>query len=323
LIDSSSKILVTGVKGFIGSYFAKYVIENFKKVSVVGIARNSDQKHLVRIEPILNNPRFRLYYTDFAKDDLSEVMEDVDYVFHFGAKTHVDHSIRDPEPFIQSNIIGTYRILEAERINAKNLKLHFQVSTDEVYGSILDGAHKEDVTLNPTNPYSATKTAGDMLCISYYNTYGLPIIITRAENNYGPWQHPQKVMGVFIKKAMNDEPLPVYGDGKHSRMWIHVRDHVRGIIHLVTEGKIGEIYNIGAGNNLQNLELAEKILETLHKPNGSIEFITDDKIRPGHDRRYALDTTKIRATGWKPIVPLDKGLTETINWYKNNLEWFL
>lgn len=323
MMDSNIKILVTGCKGFIGSYFCKYVVENFKKVSVVGVARNTNQKHLARIEPILKNPRFNLYYADFAKDCLSDVIEDIDYVFHFGALTFVDYSIRDPGPFIQSNVVGTYRILEAERINAKNLKCHFQISTDEVYGAILSGAYKEDAPLNPTNPYSATKAAGDMLCLSYYNTYGLPIIITRTENNYGPWQHPQKVMGVFTKKALNNESLPVYGDGKHSRMWLHVKDHVRGIIHLASEGKIGEIYHIAGSKELTTLELAEKVLGTLGKPKNLIEFVPDEKIRPGHDRRYALNTEKIRATGWKPIVPLEEGLTETINWYKNHPEWFL
>ena len=177
-----TKFLVTGVLGFIGSYFTKYAIKNYPDISVVGVARNTNQKHLARILEIAGNPRFTLHYADFAKDDLSEVFEGVEYVCHFGAKTFVDYSIRDPAPFIQSNVVGTYRILEAERVNAKNLKMHFQISTDEVYGSILSGAYKEDSPLNPTNPYSATKAAADMLALSYFNTYKLPVIITRTES---------------------------------------------------------------------------------------------------------------------------------------------
>lgn len=317
------KFLVTGVKGFIGSYFARYVIKNYPDVSIVGIARDSNQKHLARIQEILDNPRFHLYLADFAKDDLSEVMEDVEYVFHFGAKTFVDHSIRDPAPFIESNVVGTYRILEAERVNAKKLKMHFQISTDEVYGAILSGAYKEDAPLNPTNPYSATKAAADMLCLSYYNTYKLPIIITRTENNYGPFQHPQKVMPVFTRKALANEPLPVYGDGKHSRMWLHVEDHVRGVLHLMEHGEAGEIYHIAGEQELQNLELAKRILRILGKPEDMIEFVPDFNIRPGHDRRYALDTTKIRATGWEPTISLDEGIKQTVEWYRDNSWWFL
>lgn len=317
------KMLVTGCVGFIGSYFCKYVLKNCADASIVGIARNTNQKHLTRIKEILGNPRFSLYYADFAEDDLSEVFEDTEYVFHFGAKTFVDHSIRDPQPFIQSNVVGTYRILEAERVNAKNLKMHFQISTDEVYGAILQGAYKEDAPLNPTNPYSATKAAGDMLAISYFNTYKLPVIITRTENNYGPFQHPQKVIPVFVRKALANEPLPVYGDGKHSRMWLHCEDHCRALLHLMEHGKAGEIYHVAGHQELQNLELAKRILRILGKPESLIAFVPDYNIRPGHDRRYALNVDKLTATGWMPRYSLDEGLRQTVNWYKYNTWWFL
>lgn len=317
------KFLVTGVCGFIGSYFAKYVIENYPATSIVGVTRDSSQKHYERLKPVLGNHRFHLHKADFAQDDLSEVLEDVEYVIHFGAKTFVDHSIRNPGPFIQSNVVGTYRLLEAERMNAKHLKLHVQISTDEVYGSILQGQYKETAPLNPTNPYSATKAAGDMLALSYHHTYGLPIIITRTENNYGPYQHPQKAIPTFTRMALEDKPLPVYGDGKHSRMWLHVADHVAGILHLLLDGKVGEIYHIAGEQELQNLELAKRILQILHKPTDLITFVPDANIRPGHDRRYALDTTKIRATGWKPMVPLNVGLEKTVEWYQDHPEWFL
>jgi len=318
-----TKFLVTGVLGFIGSYFCKYVIETFpESPSIVGIARNTNQKHLARIQPILGNPRFRLYYADFAKDDLSEAFEDVDYVFHFGAKTFVNHSIRAPEPFIESNVVGTYRMLEEAR-KCKSLKLYFQISTDEVYGSILEGSYREDASLNPTNPYSATKAAGDMLVISYFNTYKLPVIITRTENNYGPYQHPQKVIPTFVRKALANEPLPVYGDGKHRRMWLHVEDHVRAILHLMQHGKVGEIYHIAGEQELENLELAKMVLRNLGKSEDLITFVADFNIRPGHDRRYALNVEKLRATGWKPEFSLEDGLGWTILWYKQNEWWFL
>ena len=316
------RFLVTGVLGFIGSYFAKYTIKNYPKVSIVGIARNTNQKHLARIKEIIEHSRFRLHYADFAKDDLSEVFEDIDYVIHFGAKTFVDHSIRKPDPFIQSNVVGTFKILEECR-QSKRLKMHFQISTDEVYGAILKGSYKEDAPLNPTNPYSATKAAGDMLAISYYNTYKLPVIITRTENNYGPYQHPQKVMPVFVRKALDNEPLPVYGDGKHRRMWLHVEDHCQAVLHLMEHGETGEIYHIAGEQELENLELAKRILRILGKPEDLIKFIPDFDIRPGHDRRYALNVEKLRATGWTPKYSLDEGLKQAVEWYKNNQWWYL
>lgn len=316
------KFLVTGILGFIGSYFAKYVIRNYPDVSVVGVARNTNQKHLARIKGILGCPRFSLHYADFAKDDLSEVFEDIDYVFHFGAKTFVDHSIRNPDPFIQSNVVGTFKILEECR-QSKQLKMHFQISTDEVYGAILSGSYMEDAPLNPTNPYAATKAAGDMLAVSYYNTYKLPVIITRTENNYGPYQHPQKVMPVFVKKALADEPLPVYGDGKHRRMWLHVIDHCTAVLHLMKHGSPGEIYHIAGEQELENLELAKRILRILGKPEDLIRFVPDFNIRPGHDRRYALNVEKLKAIGWKPKYSLDEGLKQAVEWYKNHPEWSL
>ena len=244
---------------------------------------------------------------------------------NFAAKTFVDHSIKDPRPFIYSNLVGTYNLLEQARFY--KTKLYFQVSTDEVYGAILDGSYKEDSRLNPTNPYAATKAAADVLTLSYWNTYGLPAIITRTENNYGPMQHPQKAMPVFVKAALEGRKLPVYGDGKHRRMWLHVRDHCEAITHLIEkffDNKIGagEIYHVAGEQELENIELARKILRILGKPEDQIQLIDDRNIRPGHDRRYALDTTKLKSTGWKPKISLDEGLKEVVNWYKDN-DWWL
>lgn len=314
------RLLVTGVLGFIGSHFARHVLNNFADVSVVGIARNTDQRALRRINDIIKHPSFRLSYCDIATGDVTEVFEDIDYAVNFAAKTFVDHSIRDPGPFIQSNIVGTYRLLEEAR-KSRRLKKMVQISTDEVYGAILDGAYREDAPLRPSNPYAAAKAAGDMLSLAYYNTYGVPVLITRTENNYGPFQHPQKVFPTFVRKALAGESLPVYGDGKHRRMWLYVDDHCRAIMHLLEHGNIGEIYHIAGEEELENLELAKWILQILGKSEEQIAFIDDFDIRPGHDRRYALDVTKLRDTGWKPEYPLREGIVKTVEWYRDNQWW--
>lgn len=312
------KLLVTGVLGFIGSHFAKYILRNSGKVFVVGTARNSDQKALQRIVEIRDSKRFQLIYADLA-GDISGLVEGIDVVINFAAKTFVDHSIKDPAPFIRSNIVGTYNLLEQAR--KYKPKLFFQIGTDEVYGGILSGFYKEDAPLNPGNPYSSTKAAQDMMVLAYHNTYGLPIIITRTENNYGSFQHPQKVLPVFVKKALRNDPLPVYGDGKHKRMWLRVEDHCAAIWHLIQKGIVEEIYHVAGKQELENVELARIVLRTLDKSEDLIEFIPDHDIRPGHDRRYALDTTKIQKTGWSPKYTLEEGLKEVISWYANHPEW--
>lgn len=317
-----SKFLVTGALGFIGSYFVKYVLNNIDDALVVGVNRNSDQKNLKRLENISENPRFKMIYCDIAKDDVTELFEDIDYVVNFAAKTFVDHSIRTPEPFIQSNIIGTFRLLEEAR-KYKNLQRFLQISTDEIYGSILHGSFKENAPLNPTNPYSAAKASADMLAVSYYNTYNLPIIITRTVNNYGPFQHIQKAIPTFINKSLNNQPIPIYGDGKHKRMWIHVEDHCRAILHLLEHGKDGNIYHISSEEELENLELAKWILRYMGKDENNIEFINDFDARPGHDRRYALDIEKIKNLGWKSKYSFDEGFKKTVDWYLQNLWWLI
>jgi len=314
------KFLVTGALGFIGSYFAKYMLNKHEDIEVVGLSRNTNQKNKKRIEPLENDKRFSMYYADFSKDDITDAFNNVDVVVHFGAKTFVDYSIRNPDPFIQSNIVGTYKILEEVR-NSRSVKNYFQVSTDEVYGSILNGAYKEDARPNPTNPYAATKMAADALVISYHNSYGLNTIITRTENNYGEYQGVEKVFPVFVKKALMNEPLPVYGDGQHRRMWLYVEDHCRAIEHLLEHGKSGEIYHVAGEEELMNIELAEKILELLGKPKDMIKLVPDWNIRPGHDRRYALDCEKIRATGWEPKWSIEEGFKKTIDWYIKNKWW--
>jgi dTDP-glucose 4,6-dehydratase len=295
-------------------------------MEVIGLARHSDQKNLARLQPIMDGeegeyfPNFKMIYGDLNDGNLTEALEGVDIVFNFAAKTFVDHSVRDPKPFIESNIIGTYNLLEAVRKNP--VSLFVQISTDEVYGACQGEAHKEDSPLNPTNPYSSTKAAADVMCQGYSETFGIPMLITRTENNYGPYQHPQKVIPVFVKKALADQKLPMYGDGKQRRMWLRVEDHCDAIWHLVSRGETG-IYHIAGGDEMENIELAKLILDTLGKPHSLIEHIDDSKIRPNHDSAYALNTDKLRATGWSPKFDSRGGIVDTVSWFAQNKWWLI
>jgi len=311
------RILVTGVLGFIGSHFVKYTLENKPEVYIIGFSRNSSQKNLLRLEGYLKNKNFELIFGDLT-EDISGLLENIDIVINFAAKTFVDHSIKDPKPFIKSNIFGTYDLLEQAR--KYKTSLFIQISTDEVYGAILEGSYKEDSRLNPTNIYAATKAAADCLVMSYGNTYKLPYIITRTENNFGSFQHPQKVFPTFVRKALLNGKLPIYGDGLHTRQWLRVEDHCSGIWHLIENNARG-IYHIAGEQELQNLELAKRILRILDKSEDLIEFIPDFDIRPGHDRRYALDCSKLRSLGWQPKYNLENGIREVVEWYAKNQWW--
>ncbi len=316
------KILVTGCLGFIGSYFVRYVLHNYMDIEVIGINRNSNTKNRKRLQETWDDPRFNMYYADFAKDNITEAFQNVDSVVHFGAKTFVDYSIKDPSPFIESNIVGTYKVLEEVR-KSRTVEKYLQVSTDEVYGSILEGAYKEDSRPNPTNPYAATKMAADSLVLSYHNSYGIDTIITRTENNYGPYQGVEKVFPVFVKKALKNELLPVYGDGLHRRMWLYVEDHCSAIMHLLKVGKSGEIYHVAGEEEMTNIELAQRILFLCGRPNNKYKLVPDHNIRPGHDRRYALNCEKIHATGWKAKWNIEKGFKKAVKWYIDNKWWFM
>ena len=317
-----TKILVTGVLGFIGSHFVRYVLQNYDDVSIVGINRFSNQKNLKRLENAWTDKRFSMYYADFARDPITDAFQDVDYVVHFGGKTFVDYSITDPAPFIESNVVGTFRMLEEAR-RSRTLKKYVQISTDEVYGAILSGKYTEDSRPNPTNPYAASKMGADALTLAYHHTYGLNTIITRTENNYGEYQGREKVFPTFIRKALNNEPLPVYGDGKHRRMWLYVEDHCSAIMHLIEHGKSGEVYHVAGEQELENIELAKTILMFVGKPENMFALVPDFNIRPGHDRRYALDCEKIKATGWEAKWSLEKGFKKTVEWYVENKWWFM
>lgn len=319
------RILVTGATGFIASHFIKYTRKNIKNTHIVGLVRTLNSKNSMRLEDEDVNS-MEVTVGDLT-GDISGLLENIDVVVNFAAKTFVDHSIKDPEPFVKSNILGTYNLLEQARMY--KTPLFVQVSTDEVYGSIMEGAYKEDARLNPTNPYSSTKAAADMLVVSYGNTYGQPYIITRTENNYGFYQHPQKVFPNFVGKALRGELLPVYGDGKHKRMWLRVEDHCSAIWYLINEhfappmGHLpaNGIYHVAGEQELENLELAKMILRILGKPEDSIKLIDDHNIRPGHDRRYALDVSKLKELGWNPKYDLESGIEEVVKWYRDNLWW--
>ena len=314
------KVLVTGCYGFIPSYLIKELLD--AEYQVVGFGRCTDQRNLARLHSVKNHPNLRIVHGDL-NGDISGLLEGCDVVVHAAAKTFVDHSILDPEPFIQSNIIGTYRMLEQARMYQP--RLYIQVSTDEVYGQILTGSYKEDAPLNPRNPYASAKAASDLLALSYFTTYKLPVIVTRTENNCGPYQHPQKAFPVFVKKALAGESIPVYGDGGHSRMWLYVADHCGAIMNLITDGIPGNIYHVAGEQELTNLQLARWVLKLCGKADTQITFIPDEKIRPGHDRRYSLSSEKIRSApvNWKPQYDLEKTITETVNWYKDNPWWLV
>jgi dTDP-glucose 4,6-dehydratase len=341
------KILVTGAHGFIGSHFVKYVIAKTDH-SVVAFTRDSDQRNVDRLcLSSEERPRIRLVHGDLTKG-ISGLTEGCDAVVNFAAKTFVDHSIRDPWPFIEANVIGTYHLLEDVRKNG--VKYFIQISTDEVYGSILEGAYKEDARLNPTNPYAASKAGADALVISYANTFGMWTAITRTENNYGPWQGPQKAFPTFVRALLKGEKIPVYGDGKHRRQWLWVDDHCSAVLtllhrasgHYKRDGSkpfepipSGQIFHVAGSQELENLELAKRIIaaydEKLNQGEANtdpdewwkrrIYFMDDHNVRPGHDRRYALHCDKMRALGWKPEVGLTKGIQMAVDWYVDNKWW--
>jgi dTDP-glucose 4,6-dehydratase len=341
------RILVTGVTGFIGSHFAKQALRDLEKVQVIGLARNSDQKNLSRISTVhewewspIKDPRFQLIYGDLCdKNAVSGLCEGIDVVVNFAAKTFVDHSLKDCRPFLESNVIGAMNLMDDAR--RYGVKRFVQVSTDEVYGQILTGAYKEDATLNPRNPYAWSKACADLYAIQLERTYGFPVIITRTENNFGGWQHRQKAIPTFVRAALANEPLPVYGDGLHVRCWLHVEEHCRAIWHLIqksfeekmelkSEGEsayfngrllLGEVFHIAGEEELTNLELARIILRTLGKPEDMIRHVPDHDVRPGHDRRYALDCSKLKATGFTIKQDLLEKLAETVKWYEANQEW--
>ena len=316
-----TKLLVTGGTGFIGSNFIHYVLRNHDDLELTNLDKLTYAGNLENLHDIEDDGRYRLIRGDIADRDLIHkvLSNHFDIIVNFAAESHVDRSIMDPSPFIKTNVEGTQVLLEGAKQHGVGLFL--QVSTDEVYGSLgAEGKFSEESPLLPNSPYAASKAAADFLCHAYYHTYGLPVIITRSSNNYGPFQFPEKLIPLAITNALEDKPIPIYGDGRNVRDWIHVDDNCCALDVIIQEGRIGEIYNIGGSDERTNLELVRMILAILGKPDSLTTFVTD---RLGHDYRYALDITKIdRELGWRPDYPFDEALKDTVNWYIEHESWW-
>jgi len=313
------KLFVTGGAGFIGSNFIRYVLHPQNSHTIVNYDKLTYAGNLANLHSIAQHPGYRFVKGDICDPITAEAaMRGCDAVIHFAAESHVDRSIYEPAPVIQTNVTGTFTLLEVARKLAVSRFVH--ISTDEVYGDIAAGAHaSEDSPLQPSSPYSASKAASDLLVRSYVRTYKFPALITRSSNNYGPYQFPEKFLPLMITNALYDKPLPIYGDGKQQRDWLHVEDNCRGILAVLKRGRIGEVYNIGGSHVEENLAMAQCLLRLTGKPESLLSYVSD---RPGHDRRYALNSKKIESElGWKPEISLGDGVRQTIEWYKTNSKW--
>jgi dTDP-glucose 4,6-dehydratase len=320
------RYLVTGGAGFIGSNFVRYLflkygedaqVVNLDKLTYAGIRENLGEYE--------GKPNYRFVHGDIAKpEDAAEAYKGVDgsgvdVVVNFAAETHVDRSLMEAGTFIETDVHGVLVLLEEARKHAPRLKRFIQISTDEVYGSIDTGSFNENDPLNPRNPYSASKAGGDRMAYAYSQTYGLPVIVTRASNNFGPWQYPEKLIPLFVTNAIDDQPLPLYGDGRNVRDWLYVEDHCAAVDFLIEHGVDGETYNIGGGNERENRDITRKILELTGKPDTLIKRVAD---RQGHDRRYSIDMSKVESMGFRCATNFDDALRRTVQWYAENEPWW-
>jgi dTDP-glucose 4,6-dehydratase len=313
-------LLITGGAGFIGSNFVHHVLSKYPDCRVVVYDKLTYAGNLNNLLDVADDPRYSFVRGDICDRELvSQVVREheIDAIVNFAAETHVDRSILSAGSFIQTDVYGTHVLLEVVREFGLRRMLH--VSTDEVYGSITGASSLETDNLLPNSPYSASKAGGDLMCRAYHVTYGVPVVITRGSNNFGPYQYPEKVVPLFITNALDDKPLPLYGDGLNVRDWLYVLDHCEAIDLMLREGQDGEIYNVGADRELTNLELTETILDLVGKPRSLIQFVED---RPGHDRRYSLDSSKIRALGWRARRRFEEALEGTVRWYSENRWWW-
>ncbi len=313
-------ILVTGGAGFIGSNFVHYMIHTHPEYNLIVYDKLTYAGNLNNLLDVHDEPRYRFVRGDIAdKRAVEQAIREhqIDTIVNFAAESHVDRSILQPDAFIHTDVVGTYVLLEAAR--QFELERFAQVSTDEVYGSIPEGLFEEGDPLEPNSPYAASKAGGELMVRAYHETYGLNTVVTRGSNTFGPYQYPEKVAPLFITNAIDDEPLPLYGDGLQVRDWLYVEDHCAGIDLVLHKGQPGEVYNLGGGNERHNVEITKLILKLLGKPETLIKRVTD---RPGHDRRYALDSTKIIQLGWQPGRDFEAAMAETVAWYKENEWWW-
>jgi len=311
-------ILVTGGSGFIGSNFIRHMLETYPNHRMINLDKLTYAGNLDNLKDIESNPNYSFVRGDICDMDVvNEVMQQVDRVVHFAAESHVDRSIDDGSVFVRTNVFGTYTLLESALKHGIERFVH--VSTDEVYGSINEGSFKETDMLIPSSPYSSSKAGSDLLAQSYYITHELPVIITRCTNNFGPYQYPEKLIPLFVTNLLENKKVPVYGTGQNIRDWIYVLDHCKAVDFVLHNGSVGEIYNIGGGDEKTNLEITEKIIEMVGSDRSMIEYVKD---RPGHDLRYSLDCSKLGGLGWAPEYDFDEALEETVRWYVENRWWW-
>jgi dTDP-glucose 4,6-dehydratase len=318
------RVLVTGGCGFIGSNFIRYFLKSYPNYILTNVDKLTYAGNLENLSGLSHSRRYHFIKGDIADASRMEelISKGADAIINFAAESHVDRSIEDPNVFMKTNVFGTFALLEAVRRLLPTRRIRFlHISTDEVYGSVGEsGVFTEEMPLAPNSPYSASKAAADMLVRAYHQTYGVPTSITRCSNNFGPYQFPEKLIPLLISNAIEDKDLPIYGDGLNVRDWIYVEDHCRALDAVLHHGREGEVYNIGGRNELPNLSVAKTILDKLGKPHSLIRFVKD---RPGHDRRYAIDSSKIEGElGWKPSVSFEEGISQTVEWYETHREWW-
>ena len=314
------RYLVTGGSGFIGSRFVHHILGKYNDVSLINVDKLTYAGNQENLKDVSDDDRYRFYHDDICdKKKMAEIFREhkPDIVVNFAAESHVDRSIGAPEDFIQTDVFGTFVLLEEAKKN--DVERFIQISTDEVYGSTLGEPFRETDPMMPSSPYSASKTGADRLAYSYFKTYDLPVIISRASNNYGSHQYPEKLIPLFITNAIDNKQLPLYGDGLNVRDWLYADDHCSAIDFIISNGVPGEVYNIGGGNELTNIMITDRILELTGKSKELIKFVDD---RLGHDRRYALDTAKLSALGWDPAIDFKTGMEKTVNWYIDNRSWW-
>ncbi len=313
------RILVTGGAGFIGSNFIRYVLGRNKSCEITNLDKLSYAANPENLKDIEGNPNYTFVKGDICDHDTVEkAMDGCDYVVNFAAESHVDRSIHSADEFIRTNILGTNILLEKARM--KGITKFIQISTDEVYGSIDNGSFTESSTLVTNSPYSASKAAAEHMCHAYYVTFGLPVVITRSSNNFGPYQYPEKFVALGITNLLEGKKVPLYGDGKNVRDWLFVEDNCDGIYFVLNKGTAGEVYNIAGGYEMMNIEMVHAILKAMGKDDSMVEYVKD---RLGHDRRYSLDDSKLRAMGWKPGHTFASALEKTVRWYGDNRDWWM